>query len=205
MPSTKPVRRLAPPDRRAPIKVLKRACALGRGCACCPKFSLRKGVNDKCHLDHPAIDRLCSPPWPANLAPCPEWTAWPQDPLPAVDGWRPPPIELCVECGRITGRRWTHPDGLVLPWCAGDLPEPPKPEPVKRTARYNPATRRHTWTKTSEHWKNCDWCRIRVNNRPDPHSPRWFQEWDWPDHPERGEANNYAGGKVPDCPGPDTK
>jgi hypothetical protein len=205
--NTETVRRLAPPDRRSPVKVGVRACPLGRGCYCCPAYTSRfRGMeNAKCELDHPATDRLCIPPYPERIPACPERQGWPQDPQSDVDGWRAPRHECCVECGRITARRWTRPaDGAVLPWCAGVLPEPPQAETVpakKRNVRYNPGLRRHCWTKTSEHWKHCDWCGIRVNNRPDPHSPRWFQEWDWPAHPEHGDGNNYAGGKVPDCPG----
>jgi hypothetical protein len=207
------VRRLAPPDRRSPIKVGVRACALGPGCVCCPGYLIGKGYkrHANCRLDHPAEDRLCSPPYPENISACPERerTEFPQAPLPAAEGFTPPGLACCVECGRVTGRRWTDPDGRLLPWCAGKLPAPPEPEPEplpgRRRPKYNPALRRHSWTKTSEHWKNCVWCGIRVNNRPDPHSPAWFQEWDWPAQTDREGGDNYRGGKVPDCPGPASK
>jgi hypothetical protein len=216
-----PVRRQRPPDRRAPIKVAQRTCPLGRGCVCCPAYTskFRGQANEKCQLDHPAADRLCIPPIAERISACRERAFWSQDPLPAVPGWRPPHRECCVECGRITARRWTRPeDGFVMPWCAGEQVEPPgtvttadllpEPTPIgeapsKRRARYNPGLRRHSWTKTSEHWKGCDWCGLRVNNRADPHSPRWFQAWDWPAHPERGEGSNDRGGRVPDCTGPE--
>jgi hypothetical protein len=127
------VRRFAPPDRRTPIKVGVRACPLGRGCYCCPVYTskFRGALNEKCDRDHPAADRLCSPPYPDRPPACPERQTLPQNPHPAVGGWRPPPIECCIECGRVTGRRWTRPtDGAVLAWCAGLLPQPPTAEPA---------------------------------------------------------------------------
>lgn len=226
MDNNNPVRRLRPPDRRAPIKVAARSCTLGRGCLCCPAYTskYRGQGNDKCQLDHPAEPRVCIPPVPERISPCKERDYWSQDPLPAVTGWTPPHHECCVECGRVTARRWTRPeDGVLLAWCAGQQVEPPEtvvafgrsgylpqPEaeplsgpPKKRRARYNPALRRHSWTKTSEHWRSCDWCRIRVGNQPDPHSPRWFQEWDYPDRPGLPGGNNQHGGTVPNCLGPE--
>lgn len=201
------VRRLAPPDLRGHIKVGVRACPLGRGCVCCPGYLIGRGQgrHKNCNLDHPAQDRLCSPPYPERIRPCPERSSLPQSPRPATDGFQPPGYGCCVECGRVTGRRWTDGDGDQVPWCGGQRPAPPPPEPPAkpgRAVRYNPTLRRHSWHKTSEHWRSCRWCRIRVHNRPDPHSPRWFQEWDWPDQPDRPTEDNYTGGKVPACPGP---
>lgn len=200
------VRRLRPRDRRSPVKVGVRACPMGPGCVCCPGFLIGKGSqrHANCKRDHPAEDRLCSPPWPANIPPCPERDALPQDPMPATDGFTPPLWKCCIECGRVTTRRWTDDDGDDLPWCGGRRPGEESSESAKkkRAVRYNPALRRHSWTKTSEHWKSCDWCGIRVNNRPDPHSPRWFQEWDWPAVPDREGGDTYNGGKIPTCPGP---
>lgn len=208
---TTTVRRLRPPDRRSPVKVAVRACTLGRGCVCCPGLLIGKGrqKHENCNLDHPAASRLCSPPYPERVRACPERDdpAFPQDPLPATDNFTPPTWACCVECGRITARRWTDPAGDLLPWCAGKLPAPPEPEPQPqptRRARYNPATRRHSWQRTSEHWKACFWCRIRVHNRPVPNSGAWFQEWDWPDQAALEGGHNCGGGKVPDCPGPTT-
>jgi hypothetical protein len=120
-----PVRRLAPTDRRTPVEVRVRACPLDRGCVCCPGFLVGKGYkrHDNCNLDHPASDRRCSPPYPRNLPPCPERDTLSQDP---PSGYRPPHHEVCVDCGRVTARRWTDPEGRELAWCAGSFPYPNK-------------------------------------------------------------------------------
>ena len=87
MSGTAPVRRLAPPDRNAPVFVAQRACPFAEGCYCCPDVTAKKG---------------------------PERATEPQD-----NGR----IACCVECGRVTARRWTDPEGRLLPWCAGQQTE----------------------------------------------------------------------------------
>jgi hypothetical protein len=44
------------------------------------------------------------------IHPCPE-----RETLPAKAG----PMACCVECGRVTARRWTDPDGRDIAFCAG--------------------------------------------------------------------------------------
>jgi hypothetical protein len=124
------VRRLAPPDRRAPITVTRDMCTLGLACNCCPLTTQKWHGNPRykqdCTLMHPPADRLCSPPRPKAIAPCPEREALVQDPPRPTAGHRPLLFSACVDCGRITARRWTHPDGQILPWCAGLFPKPTK-------------------------------------------------------------------------------
>jgi hypothetical protein len=122
------VRRLRPTDRRSPRGIPPGQCPGGERCYCCPKSTVRgHGRRDgDCPLRHPEVERLCSPPYPSNVWPCPERRALPQDPPHALTGRDTPRYEVCVECGRITTRRWTNPDGVELAWCAGTMP-PPEP------------------------------------------------------------------------------
>ncbi len=111
-------RRTHPPDRRAPVPVARGECPAKQLCGCCPDgHPLRKDKAGRlkrvyCPLPHPGEDKpACRPPVPREIPPCPE-----RDTLPAKAG----PIACCVECGRVTSRRWTDPFGRDLPWCAGD-------------------------------------------------------------------------------------
>ena len=63
-------------------------------------------------------------PVPENIPACPERDEMPQDAPPAPEGFRTPGWKCCVECGRITARRWTDPERGPLPWCAGRFPDP---------------------------------------------------------------------------------
>jgi len=55
---------------------------------------------------------------------------------------------------------------------------------------------RHKWHHRDEHNKTCARCGTQAQQRPDPHSRRWFTEWRLPDG---SYVNNYAGGKTPPC------
>lgn len=118
------VRRLAPPDRRAPVQVARRGCPQGASCYCCPGAAKRAHRN--CPLDHPVQDRACSQPMPERIPACRERTTLTQTPPTPPIGCREPHISCCVECGRVTARRWTDPEGRELPWCAGLFPNPIK-------------------------------------------------------------------------------
>lgn len=128
------VRRLMPRDRRAPVDITRGSCPAADGCLCCPNATQRwhRNSNRTCDQRHPPDDRKCSPPYPANISACPErperaapgQEGLTQDPPPAPDGFRPPHYSCCVECGRITARRWTDTNGRRLPWCAGTFPDP---------------------------------------------------------------------------------
>jgi hypothetical protein len=126
-----PVRRLAPTDRRSPRLVAVGQCPGKENCYCCVAAAVRgHGKRDgQCPHLHPGQDRKCSPPYPSNVWPCPERKTLPQDPPTPPPGFRPPRYEMCIDCGRITTRRWTDPDGRELAWCAGTFPPPTKSGP----------------------------------------------------------------------------
>ncbi len=150
---------------------------------------------------------MCRPPYPAVIAPCPEW--FPPTGADHSGG-------LCVDCGRVTSRRWRHPDGDLLPWCAGtsrpgpDVPTPapaaaaptlewPVPDPP-RTA-YNSVSQRHAWTKVREHHRVCGHCRLWVVN--ESAGGHWYQRWRWPEPDSREGTNRRDPSlRVPRCPGP---
>lgn len=110
------VRRLAPPDRRAPVDITYGHCPQGASCGCCPAAVTKRHRN--CNLPHPPNNRACIQPTPEQIFPCPERKTMPQEPPYGLRGH----MACCVECGRITARRWTDPESRVLPWCAGQLP-----------------------------------------------------------------------------------
>jgi hypothetical protein len=116
------VRRSAPTDRRTPYRIERGMCPARETCYCCPSAG-EKGhgrTSGACKERHPAQARECSPPFPTVIPPCPERKVLPQDPPP---GPRPPHYSCCIDCGRITARRWTRPDGTVSPWCNGEFPD----------------------------------------------------------------------------------
>ena len=116
--------RLAPRDRRTPVFVARDTCPLGESCVCCPKMQRHgRGAHD-CREAHPPQDRECSPPFPAKIPPCPERDALEQKPPASGHAQQTAHYSCCVDCGRVTARRWTDPFGRVLPWCAGRFPEP---------------------------------------------------------------------------------
>lgn len=117
-PTAAPHRRTAPPDRRAPVLVRQGRCPMGASCGCCINSTENSHGRGKqtCRQPHPAADRKCSLPYPSEIQPCAERTTTPQH-AGAL------PIACCIECGRVTARRWTDGDGRVMAWCAGDLPE----------------------------------------------------------------------------------
>ncbi len=113
-------RRLAPPDRRSPVPVDLGGCPAGSACGCCPGRKNKgheRGKYERCPLPHPGQDTLCRQPYPAEIAPCPEREDLRQHQPHRANG------AACVECGRVTSRRWTDPDGAVLPWCSGVFPD----------------------------------------------------------------------------------
>ena len=116
------VRRLSPPDRRAPVDIARRMCPQGDSCYCCPAAAFKGHKN--CPKDHPPEDRKCRQPYPARIPPCPERQTLPQEAPTAPAGFRTPHMSCCIDCGRITARRWTDPENRVLPWCAGRFPKP---------------------------------------------------------------------------------
>lgn len=118
--------RLSPPDRRTPIDIARGKCPAGGGCACCPNnfVKKRRHDSDSCALQHPEQDKRCSPPWPERIPACAERKTLPQDGPIAPAGFWTPISACCIECGRVTARRWTDPEGRVLPWCAGQMPDP---------------------------------------------------------------------------------
>lgn len=114
--------RSCPPDRRTPVPIARGQCPAKQLCGCCHGVT-GKGhplIKDKktgrlkrqhCPLPHPGEDKpACRPPVQRDIPPCPE-----RDTLPAAAG----PLAACVECGRVTARRWTDPFGRQLAWCAG--------------------------------------------------------------------------------------
>jgi hypothetical protein len=104
------------------------------GCACCPARHRRDG--DGCSRPHPPVDRDCHLPYPAAITACPERATLQQTgPASAT-----PTGAACVECSRVTSRRWTDPAGRSLPWCAGELPAPtPKVTVPQQPTRSTPA------------------------------------------------------------------
>lgn len=126
-----PARRLAPPDRRKPVHIPRSGCPMGASCGCCPGPAglghYTPGENGgsgkqitNCRMPHPGQDRQCKPPYPSNIPACREQQTLPQfQPPPA-----PPAGAACVECGRMTGRRYTDPEDRPLPWCGGLFPDP---------------------------------------------------------------------------------
>lgn len=111
-------RRTAPPDRRVATFVSRGACPMAGMCACCPARHRREG--EGCRRPHPPVDRDCHLPYPPAITACPERDTLTQStPAETV-----PTGAACVECSRVTSRRWTDPAGRSLPWCAGDLPTP---------------------------------------------------------------------------------
>ena len=124
------VRRLSPPDRRAPVLVARGQCPVGESCFCCPNFNparfslTRKPPPGTCPSPHPPEDRKCVLPYPDKISACPEQATMPQEAPVPRPGWRRPRETCCVECGRVTARRWTDREGRVLPWCAGLFPDP---------------------------------------------------------------------------------
>lgn len=118
-------RRLHPPDRRCPTQVAARGCPQGRQCGCCTgdhRAKDDKGHHVPCRLPHPATDRTCLLPYPADPPACPEREHLPQLNTGAPHG------RCCIECGRVTARLyigdalpWAA--GQRLPWCAGRLPD----------------------------------------------------------------------------------
>lgn len=116
-------RRTQPPDRRKPIPVARGECPAKQLCGCCHGVTgkghpLRKDKKTErlyrvhCPLPHPGEDKpACLLPIPREIGPCAE-----RDTLPDKVG----PLACCVECGRVTARRWTDPFGRALPWCAGN-------------------------------------------------------------------------------------
>jgi hypothetical protein len=119
----KPVRRTAPPDRRAPRQIARGGCPIGN-CFCCPSWKSRGSSHDECSKPHPPRDKTCSPPYPKNIPECPERKGEQFLPYPPPPGFRNPPTPCCIECGRITHREWTNPQGQVLPWCGGEMTKP---------------------------------------------------------------------------------
>jgi hypothetical protein len=117
-------RREAPTDRRTPITIARGTCPVGQSCYCCPEARTPgHGKTQRgCPQQHPVSDRVCSPPIPKSLPPCPERGPLPIDPPAPPEGMRPLHFEMCSDCGRVTARRWTDPAGRVLAWCAGDFP-----------------------------------------------------------------------------------
>ncbi len=123
----------------------------------------------------------------------------------------------CVECGRVTVRRWRRPGqdppAPPQPWCAGDIPGEAPPAPAAPPAHwpvpnppgraYNPTLQRHAWTKVKEHHRVCGYCLIWViNQTTDQRS--WWQKWAWPNG-ARGTNQADASPRLPRCPGPATK
>ncbi len=120
------LRRFRPADRRSPTKVGRNGCPLWSGCYCCPqaveKWHGHPASKRSCDREHPPDDRMCSLPYPQNIPPCPERVTLPGPPDPPA-GHRPLRWQVCVDCGRITSRRWTDPQtGQPLAWCAGTFP-----------------------------------------------------------------------------------
>lgn len=113
------VRRLAPPDRRTPRTIYRDTCPVGGSCYCCPlaveKWHGNARSGRSCDGMHPPQDRVCSPPYPANIPPCPERLTLNQH-APHLR------YEVCIDCGRITARRYQHPQYGTVPWCAGQFP-----------------------------------------------------------------------------------
>ncbi len=109
------VRRLAPTDRRSPRTIEVGRCPGKESCYCCLAAGVRgHGKRDgQCPHPHPNEERKCNPPYPSNVWPCPERKTLSQEPRPG-GRW-----EVCVDCGRVTGRRWTDPHGRVMAWCGG--------------------------------------------------------------------------------------
>lgn len=91
---------------------------MGSSCGCCTSStdSTHGRGKQPCRQPHPATDRECRLPYPADIQPCPERTTTPQSAGTL-------PIACCIECGRVTARRWTSPDSHTMAWCAGDIPE----------------------------------------------------------------------------------
>ncbi len=117
-PEPEPERRTAPPDRRAPTAVAEGGCPLGSSCRCCDRSTKHRQDNrHRCPLPHPNSARDCQLPYPKDIAPCQERDTLPQ----AAPGLHQ---ACCVECGRVTARRWTDPQSRTLAWCAGTMPEP---------------------------------------------------------------------------------
>ncbi len=118
--------RVAPPDRRTPVEVAAGKCPVGMSCGCCmgpagfghfiPGEDGKPGKQiTNCQMTHPATTRMCRPPVPSAIPPCPERQTLDQAPP------GPPRGATCVECGRVTSRRWTDPEGRALPWCGGAI------------------------------------------------------------------------------------
>ncbi len=110
--------RAAPPNRRAPVLVRQGRCPMGASCGCCPHATDKTHSRGKqpCPELHPPTDRECRLPYPAEIPPCTERATTTQHAgtLPAA---------CCIECGRITARRWTDNNGRTTAWCGGNLPE----------------------------------------------------------------------------------
>lgn len=71
--------------------------------------------------------------------------------------------------------------------------------PNRRVTVYNPALRRHSWHKDRDHWRDCLYCGIDVENVQGDRGA-WWQRWTYPNGTG---GNNHPGlGKLPDCPGP---
>lgn len=118
-PEPVPPPRTAPPDRRAEVPVARGKCPMGSGCGCCTgstNVSHGRAGKATCRRPHPETDRMCRLPCPADIPPCAERTEQPQN----AAGLH---AACCVECGRITARRWSDPEGRSLAWCAGTMPE----------------------------------------------------------------------------------
>lgn len=92
---------------------------MGSSCGCCPSSPESSHGRGKqpCRQPHPPADRMCSLPCPTDIPACAERATIPQH-AGAL------PVACCVECGRVTARRWIDPDNRTLAWCAGTLPEP---------------------------------------------------------------------------------
>lgn len=66
--------------------------------------------------------------------------------------------------------------------------------------RYNPTLRRHAWHRLREHFRECLWCSIVVENvEPDAEHPQWWKRWTLANG---DEGVDYTGARIPSCDGP---
>lgn len=119
--------RLSPTDRRSPRNINRGGCPIGQGCYCCPlageRWHSNLRSNRTCDRIHPPDETVCSPPYPPKIPECPERATLPAEPPAPPPGHRPLRFAVCVDCGRITARRWSAPSGVVVAWCAGTFPD----------------------------------------------------------------------------------